>query len=204
MSYLLCMFSVCSVPKLMHLNINWGLMKFIILMFLKRFAGTLNKRETLQINKEGALPRLPPSPASPRSDLRPKQTTVTWNSLRTEHVKAKWAVNHLYVIQSLDLLSAGPILFVLTIKAVECFAVADDGQRVIVVKLVIELVWVRVQVSGLWRPGTLMRCVMLLTGVFCVTALRAAQWMNERFSMTSSTVINTLHLYTKEMSFSLI
>lgn len=62
--------------------------------------------------------------------------------------------------------------FVLTIKRVQRFAVSYDRQGVVVVKLVIKLVWVRVWVSGLWRPGAAVRCVMLLTGVLCVTALR--------------------------------
>ena len=62
--------------------------------------------------------------------------------------------------------------FVLTIKGVQRFAVSYDRQGVVVVKLVIKLMWVRVWVSRLWRPRAAVRCVMLLTGVICVTALR--------------------------------
>lgn len=50
---------------------------------------------------------------------------------------------------------------------------SDDGQRVVVVELVIKLVRVGVRVSGLRRTGALVGCVMLLAGVICVTALRA-------------------------------
>lgn len=61
--------------------------------------------------------------------------------------------------------------FVLTIKGVECFAVSDDGQRVVVIEIVIKLV--RIRVSGLRRAApAVVRRVMLLTGVVCVTALR--------------------------------
>lgn len=63
-------------------------------------------------------------------------------------------------------------LVVLTIKRVQSFAVSDDWQRVIVIKFIVKLVRVRVWLSGLWRTGTVMRCVMLLIGVVCITALR--------------------------------
>ena len=60
-----------------------------------------------------------------------------------------------------------------TIEGVERFAVSDDGQRVVVIELVVKLVRVGVWLSGLLRrTGALLRCVMLLTGVICVTALR--------------------------------
>lgn len=80
---------------------------------------------------------------------------------------------------------------------------SDDGQRVIVVKLVVELVRVGVGVSWLWRFGVAMRCVVLLTGVVCVTALRAAagrnkgpkpivnvlsRWPNKPFSFISTSL----------------
>lgn len=64
------------------------------------------------------------------------------------------------------------MLLVLTIEGVERFAVSDDGQRVVVVEFVIKLVWVGVGLSGLWGPGAVVRGVLLLTGVVCVTALR--------------------------------
>lgn len=62
---------------------------------------------------------------------------------------------------------------VFTVKGVQSFAVSNDGQRVVVIELVIKLVRVGVWLSGLWRTGAVMRCVMLLIGVVCVTALRA-------------------------------
>lgn len=52
---------------------------------------------------------------------------------------------------------------------------SDDGQRVVVVEFVVELVRVGVRVSGLRRAGAVVRCVMLLTGVVCVTALRTEE-----------------------------
>lgn len=61
----------------------------------------------------------------------------------------------------------------LTVKRVERFAVSDDRQGVVVVELVVELVWVGVGMSGLRGTGPVMRRVMLLAGVVCVTALRA-------------------------------
>lgn len=61
----------------------------------------------------------------------------------------------------------------LTVKRVERFAVSDDRQRVVVVELVVELVWVGVGMSRLRWTGPVMRCLMLLAGVVCVTALRA-------------------------------
>lgn len=61
----------------------------------------------------------------------------------------------------------------LTIEAVQRFAVSDDGQRVIVVKFIVKLVRVGVRLPGLRRTGAVMRCVMLLIGVVCITALRA-------------------------------
>lgn len=61
----------------------------------------------------------------------------------------------------------------LTVKRVERFAVSDDRQRVIVVELVVELVWVGVGMSRLRWTGPVMRRLMLLAGVVCVTALRA-------------------------------
>lgn len=61
----------------------------------------------------------------------------------------------------------------LTVKRVERFAVSDDRQRVVVVELVVELVWVGVGMSRLRWTGTVMRRGMLLAGVVCVTALRA-------------------------------
>lgn len=57
---------------------------------------------------------------------------------------------------------------------------SDDGQRVVVVELVVELVRVRVQVSGLRRFGVAMRRVVLLTGVVCVAALRTEAGGKER------------------------
>lgn len=50
---------------------------------------------------------------------------------------------------------------------------SDDGQRVVVVELVVELVRVGVQVRGLRRFGVLVRRVLLLTGVVRVAALGA-------------------------------
>lgn len=61
---------------------------------------------------------------------------------------------------------------VLTIEGVQRFAVSDDGQRVVVIKFIIKLVRVRVWLSRLWRTGAVVRCVMLLTGVVGITALR--------------------------------
>ena len=58
---------------------------------------------------------------------------------------------------------------VLTIEGVEGFAVSDDGQRVVVVELVVELVRLGV---GLRGAGPALRRVMLLAGVVRVTALR--------------------------------
>lgn len=64
----------------------------------------------------------------------------------------------------------------LTAEAVESLAVSDDGQGVVVVELVVELVRVGVEVSGLRRFGVvgvvLLRRVLLLAGVVCVAALR--------------------------------
>lgn len=40
---------------------------------------------------------------------------------------------------------------VFTIERIECFAVSNDRQRVVVIKLVVKLVWVRIVVSRLWR-----------------------------------------------------
>lgn len=57
---------------------------------------------------------------------------------------------------------------------------SDDGQRVVVVELVVELVRVGVQVSGLWRFGVVVRRVLLLAGVVCVTALRTEAGGKER------------------------
>lgn len=70
--------------------------------------------------------------------------------------------------------------FLLTSEAVESLAVSDDGQRVVVVELVVELVRVGVQVSGLWRFGVVLRRVLLLAGVVCVTALRTEAGGKER------------------------
>lgn len=61
----------------------------------------------------------------------------------------------------------------LTVKRVERFAVSDDRQRVVVVELVVELVWVGVGMSRLRWTRPVMRRLMLLAGVVCVTALRA-------------------------------
>lgn len=47
---------------------------------------------------------------------------------------------------------------------------SDDGERIVVVELVVELVRVWVWMCG---SGAVVRGVMLLTGVICVTALRA-------------------------------
>lgn len=63
-------------------------------------------------------------------------------------------------------------MFSLTIKRVERFAVSDDGQRVVVVELVVKLVRVGVVVPGLGGAGAVVRRVVLLTGVVCVAALR--------------------------------
>lgn len=49
---------------------------------------------------------------------------------------------------------------------------SDDRQRVVVIKLVVKLVWVRIVVSRLWRARAVVRRVMLLTGVVRVAALR--------------------------------
>lgn len=73
----------------------------------------------------------------------------------------------------------------LTVKGVECFAVPNDGQRVVVVELVVELVrvGVGVGVAGLRRAGAVVRRVMLLAGVVRVTALgtgRRKQSRHER------------------------
>lgn len=65
------------------------------------------------------------------------------------------------------------VLPLLTIKRVQSFAVSDDWQRVVVIKLIIKLVRVGVRVSGLWRAFAVVRRVMLLTGVVCVAALGA-------------------------------
>lgn len=67
-------------------------------------------------------------------------------------------------------------MFSLTIKRVERFAVADDGQRVVVVELVVELVRVGVVVPRLGGAGAVVRRVVLLTGVVCVAALRTGWW----------------------------
>jgi len=60
---------------------------------------------------------------------------------------------------------------VLTVEGVERFAVPEDGQRVVVVELVVELVQLGVRLPGLRRTGAQLRRVMLLTGVIGVTAL---------------------------------
>lgn len=90
----------------------------------------------------------------------------------------------------------------LTIEAVESFAVSDDGQRVVVVvKLVIELVRVRFQVSRLRRFGVVMRRVVLLTGVVCVAAFRTAAGGKKGSKMASNHLsqkyeeVLTLHCY---------
>lgn len=62
--------------------------------------------------------------------------------------------------------------FVFTIKGIESFAVADDRQRVVVIEFVIKLVGIGVGVSVLRRTGAVVRRVMLLIGVICITALR--------------------------------
>lgn len=77
-------------------------------------------------------------------------------------------------------------MFSLTIKRVERFAVSDDGQRVVVVELVVKLVRVGVVVPRLGGAGAVVRRVLLLTGVVCVAALRTGwrgdwqtmQWVN--------------------------
>lgn len=61
----------------------------------------------------------------------------------------------------------------LTIKGVQRFAVSNDRQRIIVIKFIVKLVRVGVWLSGLRRTGAVMRCVMLLISVICITALRA-------------------------------
>lgn len=48
---------------------------------------------------------------------------------------------------------------------------SNDRQRVVVIKLVVKLVWVRVVVSRFGRARAVVRRVMLLTGVVCVAAL---------------------------------
>lgn len=67
---------------------------------------------------------------------------------------------------------SGRFVFPLTVKRVERLAVSNDGQRVVVVELVVELVRVGVVVSGLGRAGAVVRRVMLLAGVVRVAALR--------------------------------
>lgn len=61
---------------------------------------------------------------------------------------------------------------------------SDDGQRVVVVELVVELVRVGVEESGLRRFGivvvVLLRRVLLLAGVVCVAALRTEAAGTER------------------------
>lgn len=66
-------------------------------------------------------------------------------------------------------------MFSLTIKRVERFAVSDDGQRVVVVELVVKLVRVGVVVPRLGGAGAVVRRVVLLTGVVCVAALRTGR-----------------------------
>lgn len=99
------------------------------------------------------LPRLPPSKVFPRSDLGGKQSTST-----RERSGGVYAKN----TRSFP-----------TVEAVESLAVSDDGQRVVVVELVVELVRVGVGVPWL-RRFVATGCVVLLAGVVCVAALRAA------------------------------
>lgn len=49
---------------------------------------------------------------------------------------------------------------------------SDNWQRVVVVELIIKLMRVGIGVSRAWRASAVVRRVMLLTGVICVTALR--------------------------------
>lgn len=53
---------------------------------------------------------------------------------------------------------------------------SNDGQRVVVVKLVVKLVRVGVVVPGLGGAGAVVRRVVLLTGVVRVAALRTGRW----------------------------
>lgn len=75
-----------------------------------------------------------------------------------------------------------PVAFPLTVKRVERFAVTDDGQRVVVVELVVELVRVGVVVAGLGGAGAVVWGVMLLTGVVGVAALRTGCGWGEEVS----------------------
>lgn len=115
----------------------------------------------------GALPRLLPGTAFPRSDLRAEQDGVKHSSV------------------SIQLRLNGCRL--LTIEAVQSLAVPDDGQRVVVVELVVELVRVGVQVRRLRRRlGALVRRVLLLTGVVRVAALGAEGRTRKMAALTGS------------------
>lgn len=120
------------------------------------------------------LPHLLLSPVFPRSDLEVKHRHRHTVRFGVKLQKNQIHTTLLMIIREKEKGSDWRTFpSVLTIKWVQCFAVTDDRERVIVVKFIVKFVRVWVLRSCLWWAGALARSVMLLAGVICVTAFRA-------------------------------